>query len=360
MIYSVVSSLILLALCPFVVGNVLSLGLSEDFQKNYAFKYVIGFMGMNAIWWFFAFPYNLFFTMYPFSKLCEIYFLVIGIVFVFQIVLWIKNVDGFWRMVESFKWRNIFSCIKNRKKTWYDWGFFGILAYQLFRMIFYARQNYATDDCAYITYINDIVYTDLALKKHPTGYLIGAGGQNMKMICTGWYEFLAMFSKVTDIHPLFVCKTLMPIVLLTVYYATMYSMFCEIWINNSDKVSKAMFSVSFITESLRYVCILFFMLLCGTIWGKFVVGTIIAPLIVLLFSKAMKESRYNNYFIMMGILGAASASFSSASTFTITIILGIEVLVYLFRNKNGKPIAIGLSGLAPILLQGVVYIVGYR
>ena len=97
------------------------------------------------------------------------------------------------------------------------------------------------DDFTYVRLITDFIDTDTIYVKHWTGQASAAplADIDYKYVFTSYYPFLGMISVISGLHPLILCKTVIPLIYIPVHYLIVWRI--GSYLLGQDKEKRSLF-----------------------------------------------------------------------------------------------------------------------
>lgn len=115
----------------------------------------------------------------------------------------------------------------------------GIVFYELW--VYAVKEPYIYgDDVTYIRMVTDIVDTDTIYTKTWAGQAdyLPLSEINFKYLFTSYYPFLSMISILTKLHPLILCKTIIPLIYLPTHYLIVWRIADYLFNKETDNVAR--------------------------------------------------------------------------------------------------------------------------
>lgn len=125
----------------------------------------------------------------------------------------------------------------------------GIVLYEMW--VYAVKEPYIYgDDVTYIRMVTDIVDTNEIYTKTWGGqsFVTSLTNIDYKYVFTSYYPFLGMISIITSLHPLILCKTVIPLVYIPIHYCIIWRIGSHLFDSNVDKRSLFMFFYSLLIE----------------------------------------------------------------------------------------------------------------
>lgn len=201
-----VQLVVFLLVLPFLSGICVLKATSKDIKSLSVSRCIVdGLIILYAIFHVLCIPITL--LKLEFSVLCHIYTLVIDLIIILGVLCCFKKC--------AFK-------PKTKKKSLYAYATIGIILLQIMVLVMGNIYQYG-DDKTYLALVNDIVENNhLYLTDWKTGLDINLDNVSVKYVFTSYYPFLAYISVLSGLHPLIVCKTILPIFYILYAYMVIY------------------------------------------------------------------------------------------------------------------------------------------
>lgn len=347
-LFSIVTFVGLLFVSPSLIGNLMCRGLKDRLSPSLAYRFIIGFMTVLAIWMVFALPFMTALKDRPFHELRYVYFVTIVLLSAYSIIqMYISGIRP--DMIATEIKRRIFSFCGTYYERIYVVITAAILLFQLFETAYFAPVGYVQDDFYYYIDINDTVYTDVSCFTGP------------KQTLAQWYAFIAAVSSTTHVHPLILCRTLVPMFAIVLIYMTLYAFGVYCFNENISMIRIFLMWAAIILEVLSYSYYLFFMALYVTTWGKIITGMVAVPILLLSFvSATMTESADTKntirHAIVLLAVGAGAATLSFASMIAGSIGLFLIMIVFLVKYRKKEAVIYAAASELPFIVQMLAYV----
>lgn len=356
MITKAIVAIIVLFIIPELLG-LLILRFWKEQKNNIIFAFVLGYIVEFAITQLISVP--LIFKDATFTELMNLYIAIIGGLSIFSFII------NIFRIVELFK-----SIFKDIRKTPILQSIFIIflIGLQLFSFIKYGHID--DDDAYYVATATVSVQTDTLYKYSALTGTSKPNEQSILRYRLGPFPiFLAIISKLVDIHPAIMAHTIIPVIFLPISYM-IYWLFAK-YLYKDNKKSAILFMFIIYTLHLfslyngknNFIFALF------RIWqGKSVLANIILPFTIVLFLYGEEKNINLSCFISLlltGIGGNLTTTMSIAM-FPITIMLislSFEIGKLITKQtklyKSFAVITKCLITCIPSILYGLIYIKDY-
>lgn len=353
MFLEIILIVLLLVICPCLIGNfyVFIVNMQEDF--NQPIKYVVGNIIMWAIFEMIAVPCILLKT--TLTVVQCIWLVMIVTISIGGIVLIIKNKAGVLAGGTKF-----YHKVKQVKEK----GLLGILiviiitlvGFQIYQYVFHMHID--NDDSRFIVSACDAYETNQMLQVDPSTGQFVTDAVIKRDVVSPWMIYVAMLSKLTRIYPTILAHTILPVFLILMIYFIFWSMGGLLFKGNILSMAMFMcfiawgniyFNVSIYTQAT-------FMLI--RIWqGKAIVAALIIPFISLLLYYTYVLKNKKGSYILLFIANIAGCLLSGAGVFLCPILTGTYGIVYSIFKKRYQYIIIYLACCIPEILCGVLNII---
>lgn len=349
-IRGVTSLTYILIVSPYLLGGLLCYKKETDQMDSYVLRYVAGFFSQLGIWGFLALPITLFTReWFPFHILCNVFLIltiVLSTVRIAQLVRGKINLKEhimiFLSRVKSYYSENLLCRIA------LGFSMF-ISASQLFRIIYSIRKPY-DDNTTYIAGIVETLFHDR---------IMFTWLRQDKLILAPWHSYLAFLSYFSNVHAIFLCETVLPVVIFVLFFCVIFLMGKYVFRNDKTHV------VLFLT--LVFLSLGVFDDLLGVysyaynpvIWGKAILYTTALPFSILLFFLTIEEKELSISVLLLILSGAGAAwlSMVSVATFILTfIVLG---LYFGIIKRNPYLIGHAVCFIIPTVFQSVAFFLWY-
>lgn len=346
--YEILSFVTLLLIAPSLLGVLMCRGLKGILFENYAYRFVAGLMTELAVWAVLATPYMILFPNKPFHYLRYIYLVLLFALCCTSILLCKKmhiNINEAAIRVR----KAIREYIGKGSQRIYVVIFLCILVFQLAETLYYAPVGYVNDDHHYFPEITASVYLD------------NLQFYGFKRILAPWYAFLAFIPAATHIHPLIICRTVMPTYILVIVYMGVYFFGKYCFKEDTSKVRIFMMWAAVIMEALSYTYYLFFMTTYISVYGKSMSGIIGVPVLLLTTLAMMSGHEENKNSIMQRIIllfaiGMGTAMYSFAGLIAGSAGMFLLLLIWLLSTKKKKMVFYAAIAEIPFIIQGIMYL----
>lgn len=307
----------LLILEPYLVGYLLCKKTNGLLENSTIYRFIIGFLCMVGMWGILAYPFSFLLVQKPFHELCIFYMAVLVSISVVGVLIIIKEYRNRLPQIKSYNLR---------KKDMICLVFFvAILGMQLYRIVC-TRQFEYSDEMAYVPFINDMLYTDRIFSKD---YITGVALQypNLKRLFAPWYGFIALLAMTSSLHPAFLCKVMMPMYVLLLFYCVTYVFGKKYSVYIGENVISFVCFSAIIVETFWIFNYRFYYTAYPVMWGKTLMMSILIPMIIVsLDDKA--------HYMTAVLLGACGATLSLMSAVIISIELAALFIYYFIMNKK--------------------------
>ena len=307
----------LLILAPYLVGYLLCKKTKCLLENSTIFRCIIGFLCMVGMWGILAYPFSFLLVQKPFHELCNLYMAVLVSI----------SAAGLFIIIKEHRERLFYIKRKNlsKKDIICLLILIIIVGMQVYRIVC-TRQFEYSDEMAYVPFINDMLYTDRIFSKD---YITGVALQypNVKRLFAPWYGFLAMLSMTSSLHPAFLCKVMIPMYVLILFYCVTYVFGKKYSVYIGEKVILFVCFSAIIVETFWIFNYRFYYIAYPVMWGKTIMMSILVPMIIVTIDD-------NARYLTAVLLGACGATFSLMSAVIISIELATLFLYYSIMNRK--------------------------
>lgn len=280
-------------------------------------------------------------------------------VIIFKILLTILAVLSFYRVLLSMQEnkprlaavresRTANESIGNTSKIWTS--VMGVLAavlifgQALIPMVF---QHIDDDDSRFVAEEVSAVVHDTMLKDDPitVDFMYWDLGEVRKDLTSPWTMYVAMCSRIADVHPAIFSHTLFPFFMILICYAV-YGMIGRILLKNDmEKVFLFLIFLSVIhiwgytsTHTMASMLLL-------RIWqGKAIVASFIVPLLFYLMYQILKREKAGGYIASLYAVSFAGSLLSGIGIVLVSVMIAVYGLVdFIYHRKWKKALGIWLS-----------------
>jgi hypothetical protein len=224
-----------------------------------------------------------------------------------------------------------------------------------FLLTFYTPSIYG-DDTTYLTMVNDMVSSD-------TLYLVDEGTGELKTwvlakyALSSYWTFLAYLEKMTGLHSLILCKTILPYMIVPMYYAVQGLFAAWLFRGAQRKITMYMLVVNLVTLFGGFSNYTVTYRLMTWIWqSKALLALVVLPFLFYYSNLIMEKRPKGREFICLAIFITASA----ATTLTGTGLAAAMVLVlsgiYGIWKKRLRIIIYTACSCTPALLFMYMYL----
>lgn len=322
-IIGILTLTLLLGLIPIVLGALLTVKMNIENSCLISFNYLAGMMTMLTIMQLYSVPMTL--LQYTFDELVRAYSVTLVLLCLYVIIRHRRYLTEIWK-----------SFVKRVQKADRRWFFIVLLIFvPAIVLAFYTPYIYG-DDKTYLTMVNDIVESN-------TLYLIDtATGEavtwvSAKYALSSYWTFLAYLVKVSGVHTLILCKTILIFVFTGVSYM-MQGLVGSFLCKNSER--KLLYYMFFLSIVQFFGCFSWYSTsfrLYTWIWqSKAFLAIIVIPFLFyacnIIFDKKMEIRNYA--LLLIGIITACSATLTGAGLALGMVLL--LALMYTIRRKDWK------------------------
>lgn len=354
-IRSIVPLTYILLVSPYLLGSLLCYKLDGELMDSMVLRYVVGFFSQLGIWGFLEMPITVFAReSFPFHLLCNIFVALMFMISFVRVVIMIKDKAA----IKEHIMRGVVT-VRNCANESLVYRFLIvivsiIMAYQLFQCVYGANLASYSDNYYYTSETLQTIYTDRI-------YLIGA-----KAVLAPWRSFYSLVSYAGAVHPIFINETVLPVVILLLFYSSV-SIFARFFIEGNRRKS-VLFVSLYVFIVLTFGNFMFgneIAAMHPAIWGKTVLGSIALPmaltLYVLLYNSFDEyKTKKAQYCITFLLYGAGSAWLSMMGMVFMPVGILAVMIVSLVKRRDLTLMWFAFAELVGVLIQAVVYIIGFR
>ena len=320
---------------------------------------------MLAIWAVMALPFTLFTPKLPFHLLRYAYLTGISILCLSAEIHEIRNGKNLKSIISDVRGRFNASVAEKPGRV-YLIVFIVIMTLQIFETVYYAPIGYIHDDLYYYSYINDTVHMDQLYPKVADGSIPAVADFSLvstvgyKMVVTQWFSFIAFLSATTKIHTLIMCRTLIPVCIIVVLYATMQSFGAYAFPGSRSKQRCFLMWSAVVIEILSYSYYLFFLTLYISTYGKQIAGTIAIPFIMLTLYMLIEDSRSETHNTAPHMVLLLAVNIGAVSTGVSTLLSGSLALAFMsmllfIRHRTYRTAVYLICAWIPFLVYFLAY-----
>ena len=339
-----------LVIAPYLMGYLTCWKRSTLDDDGIVYLYIMGFLAELSVWWVMCVPYVFLFRKYPFHYLCNIYLAVTILLSTVGLADRLKR----GRILNTHTIERVIT-ISNMP---YFLIFCFVAGVQFIRTIF-VRSYEFSDEMAYAAGINDVVYLDeLFMKSSMTG-LIGDGTITIRRAIGTWYFYLANLSYYSGLHASFLCKVLIPTIVLILFYCVSYIIGKSIFRDEHDKQTIFMASVACVTEVFWLPNIRFYMVAYPVMWGKTTMAITAVPLILLYMQSIVSNENESGGLRIPFVLGCSAVNFTTGAFLfvSIEILLILYIVVFIRHIKSNKLLVCCVVCEVPMVIAMVLYMI---
>jgi len=223
------------------------------------------------------------------------------------------------------------------------------------------------DDAIYMRIVTSIVDTNAIYTKGYAGQInpTPLGEINFKHIFTSYYPFLASISIVCKLHPLVLCKTVIPMIYVPVSYLTIWRIGQFLFGKEDDtaRIRKQSMFMFFYAILIEFGQISYYTLSRRvTIWiynNKSDLFVILLPILFFYTYFLLNERTDLKLIYRQAIIAIMALACNSASTMGIVLsamTIGLWYLISAVRQKKPSILFVGLWTLIPHVIAGLLLI----
>ena len=341
MIIAVIGLIMIFGICPMLIGKIV---LGDTSRRSSFYIYISGFICMLAV--FHILCMLAIWQEFPFHILTYMYTVIISALLVLCI----------------FRYRNEISGIKirmpNIRKNLLLYICLGLILAQIIWQCSHTPYIYG-DDFSYITMINDIVESDTIYGiNYRTGQVHSVYETMYKYLLTSYYPFLAMVATICKIHPLILCKTLLPILFIPISYMVVWEL-AKYFFGNS--IHRATYFLYF------YLVLNFFGAFSWYsasfrswtwIWqSKAILAIIILPFCFLVAVKTFGKRMHLDDMVVLTLIVTAACGTTMMGVGLASIMVLTIATIYTIERKNIYVFLKGLICCIPAIVSAFICII---
>lgn len=335
--------LVVFGLLPILLGSLITPWIHREDAKTVSFSYVTGVMEMLCLMQIFSVPMTL--AKLPFSMLVMGYSAVLGILALLVLI--------FRRDVLKETFCRAAHTVKGAGKIWIV--IVAVIFIPAVLLTFYTPYIYG-DDKTYLTMVNDIVSSNtLYLVDTVTGE--AQSWVAAKYALSSYWTFLAYLAKVTGIHPLILCKTLLPYLIIPTYYVVQGLFAAWLFRGQKRKIDVYMLIVALVSIFGGFSNYTITYRLMTWVWqSKAFLALIVMPFLFYFANQMFeKRTRVIEYVLLaISVMAACSTTLTGAGI----AVAMVAVLAFIYavrRRKFGILIGTGIA-CSPALVFMVMYL----
>ena len=336
-----------LGITPLIMGSLITTRRYETGSVTWGYRYICGLMLSYTLFTILCIPMIRFEA--PFHVLCMAYEVVTVIATLTGLVLFIRRRD--WAI--SVKWK--FDLAKVAPFILMAL----IVGFQMFRLFYFQEIEYR-DDKTYFALVNDMLGSDKMYLTDPNNGQVYTSifEANFKDMMDSWYPYAAFLSRVSHFHPLVICKTVLPPLILFWHYLILWIMGMFLFTQDATKTAWFVTICALINDMTRQLMVTSLIFLDWPVWGKNLVGTISVLLVLVIYMRRSVDSRKLNYLQMICAVTMGGFT-SSMGLIAMPLEIGLLSLIEGVRKKRIIPIFEAIIYLLPAIL-GLGLLVLYR
>ena len=334
---------VVLGIFPIVTGTLITKHINRENAGTVTFSYFMGLTVQIAVMQLLSVPMTL--KKMSFSLLYKSYSIILILLVISAILLRRKYIA---KMLQAAVLR-----IRYADRKW--WIVIGMIFLPMVILAFLTPHIYG-DDTTYITMVNDIVSSD-------TLYLVDVNtGESVAWILpkyslSSYWTWIAYLAKVSGIHPLILCKTILIFIFIPMSYAV-YGLLAGYLFYNSERrmllfmgllnVVQLFGGFSGYTTSFR---------LYTWVWqSKAFLAIIVLPLLFYYCNAVFeKKTRLYEFFVLLLLIIATSSTTLTGTGLAVGMVM---VLAFIYAVKNREFLKIVWAGIAcsPALVYMLLYL----
>lgn len=316
--------IVILTIVPLMLGALITYPIKRNYSDDLMFWYAIGLIMMAALFQLICVPLTFF--RIPFHTLAIIYNALLTLLVLCSAVVNRKRL----RCLSRYKVeRSVFLFIA-----------IGLIMIQIVTSVVFTPQYvYSGDDTTYITMANDSVESDtIYLTDYMTGKSCTLADVSPKYTLTSYIMFTAYLAKVSGLHVLIVCKTILPVVIIAVAYMIFWQFGLFLFKGNQKNAYIFLIFVSMLNlfGAFSNYTLSFRLLVCS--WqGKAWMAAVVLPFLFYYAAKIFeREYSWAEILIVAVAMVAASAGslFGNGLAPLMLMILAVISVIKYKRWKN--------------------------
>lgn len=318
---------VLLIVSPILIGFILCNGGTDTLEGNILYQYMIGFTGEIGLWGIISYPYILFANHSSFRSMCIIYMAAILLFIAVGLFISIKR-HG---IQFSLPRRTALTRIDKLCITLA----IIVIGIQLARIVL-SHEFEFSDEMAYVPLINDTIYMDRIFTKN---YFSGEIDMSfvIKRGLAPWYYFLGCLSLLSGLHATFVCKVLMPAVILILFYIITILFGKVLFMDSLSERTRFLLLAAVTVEALWLPNVRFYLVSYPVIWGKAILSTISIPLIYMFLKLKHQDKSSGFRQLLLGVLlGAGAATFHINAIVYVTLEVVYIAMLNIYKSSENR------------------------
>lgn len=338
----IIGLLLMFLIFPFSVGQVIGKRVNKIERECFSYIYILGLLTMLAV--FHGLYLVAVFMGVPFHVLYVAYIIILCFVCVLYGVQ-VYQRDSV-RLIGAY-------CLK-KNILWYVCV--AIIICQIVWQCYYTPFAYG-DDFTYITMVNDIIQTDTIYGiDYHTGVPQAVGDILYKYLFTSYYPFLAVVQKISGIHALILCKTILPIILVPVSYMNVWLMGAYFFGKN---INKRLLFLMFYWVINCFGCFSWYTISFRTltwVWhSKAVLAIIILPFLFYQTNRMYDSEISKGDIIIQMIIITAACGTTMMGIGLAPMMLMMLAFVKSCQMRNVKLLGVGMICCSPAIISVIMF-----
>lgn len=317
MVYKIVCLLLLLIVCPMIIGSLWLKFL--EYNKKWSFCLLVGIFTELALFQLLSIPFVFFH--WKFSVLRSIFVLVVFLLSLYGLIS------------KSYRGCRI-GFIKPNSLLEYILLFcvLIVISIQLYRSIIYDITYMSYDDAGYTVYSVDALAVDrLGLVDDYTG--IGRP-ISYKYAVSSWLYFPALISSLSNVSVATLLHTVLNVYAIVLAYSSCWLMAGELFIKFENQLAFLLFISVFYWFGYHSHYSLTFRLLGPNYQGKAIVAVTLTPLLLTILLRQLKESYDWQTAILFFILSVSATALTLWGAGTFIVMLIAIIVISMFRKER--------------------------
>lgn len=322
--------ILFLTIVPILIGSWISSMMKKKYNTALMYHYIVGIIALLSLFQLICIPCT--FLKVKFDVLTLIYSgTVLGLTFIaaWQVII-----------VQKMALTKFQDYRKNRHQlSGFEWIAVGLLLFQVATSVIKMPEYiYSGDDATYIAMAGDAIGNNtIYLTDYMTGMECELAEVSPKYTLTSYNMFTAYLAKISGVHILILCKTILPICVIFIAYMV-FTLLGKMLFENDGRtvgIFLSLLGTINICSGFSNYTLTFRLLVCS--WqGKAILATVILPfLFYQMFQMIEGQDTFMEYFIIfMGIIAATSVTLMGVGLAPILII--VAALVLAIQQKNIK------------------------
>lgn len=343
MILGIIKLFIVLGIFPILAGTILSAHINRDNSGTLTFSYFMGLILMIAVMQIISVPMTL--RKVSFSVLYKSYIAIILMLVLAAVAFQRKY------MMDIIKkaWQRV----QYADRKWWIVG--GLIIFPIIVLAFYTPHIYG-DDTTYITMVNDILSSD-------TLYLIDTHtGEPVTWILSkyslsSYWTWIAFLAKISGIHPLILCKTILMFCFIPMSYAVYGLLASYLFYNNERRILIFMGLLNLIQIFGGFSGYTTTFRLLTWVWqSKAFLAIIVLPFLFYYCNLVFERKTKTYELFVLCLLIIATSSTTLTGTGLAVAMVMVLALIYAVKSRNWiKIIGAGIA-CSPALIYMIIYL----